>query len=51
MELSPDIQNLLFKDDITGLFSYLQSIRNPLKTSFAQSQSAYEMLLDLSDQI
>lgn len=40
MELPPDIQNLLFKDDITGLFSrslsvfcsYLQSIRNPFKT-------------------
>lgn len=59
MELLPDIQNLLFKDDIAGLFSrslsvfcsYLQSIRNPLKSSFAQSQPAYQMLLDLSDQI
>lgn len=44
---------------ITGLFSrslsvfcsYLQSIRTPLKSSFAQSQPAYQMLLDLSDQI
>lgn len=51
--------NEICEDDITDLFSrslsvfcsYLQSIRNPLKSSFAQSQPAYQMLLDLSDQI
>lgn len=51
--------NEICEDDITDLFSrslsvfcsYLQSIRNPLKSSFAQRQPAYQMLLDLSDQI
>lgn len=51
--------NEICEDDITDFFSrslsvfcgYLQNIRNPLKSSFAQSQPAYHMLLDLSDQI
>lgn len=51
--------NEICEDDITDLFSrslsvfcgYLQNIRNPLKSSFAQSQPAYQMLLDLSDPI
>lgn len=51
--------NEICEDDITDLFSrslsvfcsYLKNIRNPLKRSFAQSQPAYQMLLDLSDQI
>lgn len=51
MELPPDIQNLLFKDDITGLLQLSAKHPQPLQDSFAQSQPAYQMLLDLSDQI
>lgn len=49
----------LCEDDINGLFGsllslfsyYLRNIPNAFNSSFAQSQPAYQMLLDLNDQI
>lgn len=41
----------LFSRSLSVFCGYLQNIRNPLKSSFAQSQPAYQMLLDLSDPI